>query len=177
MATITDKPNLFFITSPRSPYKMKDEIALLAEKFSGQKWVANRPVQEDFYRELVNSDFFDGVFEGDITFKARDRITRGPKALGLISLEPIISLTDAGHDYVYGRRPHETFTRQLLKFQFPSPFHVDSQGDFFVRPYLVSPHCGRSCRASGCRSCEKCRRRKTRAPLRCQRRRPISPTR
>jgi hypothetical protein len=136
MASITGKSNLFFITSPRSPYKMKDEIALLAEKFSGQKWVANRRVQEDFYRELVNSDFFNGVFEGDITFKARDRITRGPKALGLISLEPTISLTDAGRDYVYGRRPHEAFTRQLLKFQFPSPFHVDSQDDFFVRPYL-----------------------------------------
>lgn len=136
MANITGKSNLFFITSPRSPYKMKDEIALLVDKFSGQKWVANRQVQEDFYRELVNSDFFDGVFEGDITFKARDRITRGPKALGLISLEPSISLTDAGRDYVYGRRPHEAFTRQLLKFQFPSPFHSDSQGDFFVRPYL-----------------------------------------
>lgn len=136
MASITGKPNLFFITSPRSPHKMKDEIALLAEKFSGQKWVANRRVQEDFYRELVDSDFFDGVFEGDITFKARDRITRGPKSLGLISLEPTISLTDAGRDYVYGRRPHEAFTRQLLKFQFPSPFHVDNQGDFFVRPYL-----------------------------------------
>lgn len=136
MANITGKSNLFFITSPRSPYKMKEEIALLVEKFSGQKWVANRQVQEDFYRELVNSDFFDGVFEGDITFKARDRITRGPKALGLVSLEPSISLTDAGRDYVYGRRPHEAFTRQLLKFQFPSPFHFDSQGDFFVRPYL-----------------------------------------
>lgn len=136
MATITGKANLFFITSPRSPYKMKDEIALLAEKFGGQKWVANRRVQENFYRELVNSDFFDGVFEGDITFKARDRVTRGPKALGLISLEPVISLTNAGHDYVYGRRPHEAFTRQLLKFQFPSPFHIDTQGDFFVRPYL-----------------------------------------
>ena len=136
MANITGKSNLFFITSPRSPYKMKEEIALLVEKFSGQKWVANRQVQEDFYRELVNSDFFDGVFEGDITFKARDRITRGPKALGLVSLEPSISLTDAGRNYVYGRRPHEAFTRQLLKFQFPSPFHFDSQGDFFVRPYL-----------------------------------------
>lgn len=136
MATITGKSNLFFITSPRSPYKMKDEIALLAEKFSGQKWVANRQVQEDFYRELVNSDFFDGVFEGDITFKARDRITRGPKALGLISLEPTISLTDAGRDYIYGRRSHEAFTRQLVKFQLPSLFHPDKQGYFFVRPYL-----------------------------------------
>lgn len=136
MANITGKSNLFFITSPRSPYKMKDEIALLVEKFSSQKWVANRQVQEDFYRELVKSNFFDGVFDGDITFKARDRITRGPKALGLISLEPTISLTDAGRDYIYGRRPHEAFTRQLLKFQFPSPFHFDSQGNFFVRPYL-----------------------------------------
>lgn len=136
MANITGKPNLFFITSPRSPYKMKDEIALLVEKFSGQKWVANRRVQEDFYRELTESDFFDGVFEGDITFKARDRITRGPKALGLISLEPTVSLTDAGREYIYGRRPHEAFTRQLLKFQFPSSFHIDSQGEFFVRPYL-----------------------------------------
>ena len=57
-------------------------MALLAERFSDKKWVANRWGQGDFYGELVNSDFFDGGFEGHIIFKARDYITRGQKRWG-----------------------------------------------------------------------------------------------
>lgn len=136
MASITGKPNLFFITSPRSPYKMKDEIKVLVENFSGQRWSGNPDLQRLYYRTLAENPFFYGSAKGDLALKARDRITRGPKALGLVDIEPNVTLTPAGNNYVYGSFSDEAFTRQLLKFQLPSPFHVDKKGTFFVKPYL-----------------------------------------
>jgi len=136
MASITGKPNLFFITSPRSPYKMKDEIKVLVENFSGQRWSGNPDLQRLYYRTLAETPFFYGSKNGDLALKARDRITRGPKALGLVDIEPNVALTPAGYNYIYESFSDEAFTRQLLKFQLPSPFHVDRKGTFFVKPYL-----------------------------------------
>ena len=89
---------------------------------------------------LAQSDFFEGNGSPkNKDFSARDRINRGPKALGFVDLTPHIELTDAGKAFVYGKRPQEIFLRQLLKFQLPSPYHVESQdieGTFFVKPYL-----------------------------------------
>ena len=68
---------------------------------------------------------------------ARDRITRAPKALGFVDLEPKIKLTQAGKLLLSEKRLDELFTRQLLKFQLPSPYHTQSKTiDFNVRPYL-----------------------------------------
>lgn len=134
LTSIKDKPNLFFVTSPRSPYKMKDEVGVLVENFSGKEW--NPTTQALYYETLAENEFFVGSTEGDLGFKARDRITRAPKALGIVDLAPTISLTPAGKEYIYGKRPHEAFTRQLLKFQFPSPYHTDADTTFSVRPYL-----------------------------------------
>lgn len=72
-------------------------------------------------------------------FSARDRITRSPKALGFVDLKPYIELTEAGNAFVYSKRPQEVFLRQLLKFQLPSPYHVEADaigGTFFIKPYL-----------------------------------------
>lgn len=129
---------LFFTTSPRTPIKMIPEIKLLNEKFEGQKW--NNDTQEQFIKELANSSFFEGSGSSkNKSFSARDRINRAPKALGFIDLTPTISLTPAGKELVYGKRPQEVFLRQLLKFQLPSPFHKEknqTKGVYFVRPYL-----------------------------------------
>ena len=133
-----DNPVLFFTTSPRTPMKMIPEIELLCDKFSGQLW--NKHTQEQFIDELAKSSFFEGVGSpSDKAFSARDRINRSPKALGFVDLKPRIFLTDAGKDFIYGKRPEEIFLRQLLKFQLPSPYHKESRkisGTFFVRPYL-----------------------------------------
>lgn len=54
-------------------------------------------------------------------------------------MNPNIKLTDAGHEFIHGKRPQEIFLRQLLKFQLPSPFHVEHTniaGTFCIRPYL-----------------------------------------
>lgn len=137
MARINNKL-LFFTTSPRTPSKMIPEIKLLSEKFSGNLW--NKSTQEKFIDELAQSNFFEGKgSHSDKAFSARDRINRAPKALGFIDLSPHIALTEAGTSFIYGKRPQEIFLRQLLKFQLPSPYHVENKniiGTFYIRPYL-----------------------------------------
>lgn len=137
MAYLKNKA-LFFTTSPRTPSKMIPEIQLLSEHFSGQKW--NKGTQIAFIDLLAQSGFFEGSgSSNNKDFSARDRINRAPKSLGFVDLSPEIQLTDAGKALVYGKRPQEVFLRQLLKFQLPSPYHVetaDIEGTFFIKPYL-----------------------------------------
>lgn len=129
---------LFFTTSPRTPAKMIPEIRLLHEQFEGRIW--NPATQEEFIDSLAKSDFFEGTGSPtDKAFSARDRINRAPKALGFVDLKPHIALTDAGQALISGKRPQETFLRQLLKFQLPSPYHIENKGimgTFHIRPYL-----------------------------------------
>ncbi len=129
---------LFFTTSPRTPSKMIPEIQLLCEHFTGRKW--NKQSQIEFVDLLAQSNFFEGNGSANNKdFSARDRINRAPKALGFVDLSPHIELTDAGKAFIYGKRPQEVFLRQLLKFQFPSPYHVEIdtiEGTFFIKPYL-----------------------------------------
>lgn len=133
-----DNTVLFFTTSPRTPAKMIPEIQLLHENFSGLPW--NIATQEQFIDELAQSEFFEGKGSpADKAFSARDRINRAPKALGFIDLKPYIELTEAGNAFIYGKRPQEIFLRQLLKFQLPSPYHLENRniaGTFYIRPYL-----------------------------------------
>lgn len=137
MARIDNKA-LFFTTSPRTPAKMIPEIRLLHELFEGLKW--NSTTQEEFIDSLAQSDFFEGSGSPtDKAFSARDRINRAPKALGFVDLKPYIALTEAGRALISGKRPQEIFLRQLLKFQLPSPYHIENraiEGTFYVRPYL-----------------------------------------
>lgn len=131
---------LFFTTSPRTPMKMVPEIELLARDYTGKQWARNTKLQVDFMMNLFEQDFYmSSKPPKDPAFSARDRITRAPKALGFVNLEPTIELTPAGHELVYGAMPSEALLRQLVKFQLPSPYHPlakDSDQDFFVRPYL-----------------------------------------
>lgn len=137
MASLSNKV-LFFTTSPRSPLKMIPEIVLLDKQFSGRTW--NNQTQIEFIDSLAESDFFEGTGSPkDKAFSARDRINRAPKALGFVDLNPYIQITEAGREFIYGRRSQETFLRQLLKFQLPSPYHVEKEGvsgAFKIRPYL-----------------------------------------
>lgn len=129
---------LFFTTSPRTPSKMIPEIKILGENFTGQKW--NKQSQVAFIDLLAQSGFFEGVgSSNNKDFSARDRINRAPKFLGFVDLAPQIKLTDAGKAFVYGKRPEEILLRQLLKFQLPSPYHVEKDeiyGTFYIKPYL-----------------------------------------
>lgn len=129
---------LFFITSPRSPFKMIPEISLLVKDFTGKEW--NTTTQEEFIKELVQDDHFEGTGSPkDLAFSARDRINRGPKALGFVDLKPSIQLTDAGKNFIDEDLCEEALLRQLLKFQLPSPYHTETTNPdvtFCVKPYL-----------------------------------------
>lgn len=135
MASLSNSRALFGFASPRTIEKIIPEIRLLVKIFSGQKW--NTQIQTRFFDLLYESGFYEGERKpSDVTLAARDRITRAPKALGFVDLEPSFALTDAGERLLEEKRLDEVFTRQVLKFQLPSPYHTDSEGRFFVKPYL-----------------------------------------
>lgn len=129
---------LFFITSPRTPMKMRPEIEILVNNFTGRTW--NTQSQDEFMRCLANSPNFEGVGSPkDLAFSARDRINRGPKALGFVDIKPTVFLTEAGKNFLDEETAEEALLRQLLKFQLPSPYHTETEplkSVFFVKPYL-----------------------------------------
>lgn len=137
MARLQGK-TLFFITSPRTPMKMRPEIDLLVKEFANKPWNVN--TQEAYMKSLANDENFEGVGSPkDLAFSARDRINRGPKALGFVDLKPTVSLTDAGKLFIDEEMSEEALLRQMLKFQLPSPYHTESDQQssvFSVKPYL-----------------------------------------
>jgi len=138
MANLSKSKTLFGFTSPRTIEKIIPEIRILCENFDGEIWSGNQEVQEKFFKTLYESEFYEGeTFPANPALAARDRITRAPKAFGFVDLEPKIKLTKAGEFLLSGKRLDETFTRQLLKFQQPSPYHIQSKKiEFGVKPYL-----------------------------------------
>lgn len=138
MASLNNSRMLFFTTSPRTPFKMIPEIELLGNHFTGQEW--NKKTQVEFIELLSQEGFFNGSgSKNNLDFSARDRINRAPKALGFVKLSPTIELTESGKLFVTSKRKEEILLRQLLKFQFPSPFHTqptEGNVDFWIRPYL-----------------------------------------
>lgn len=134
MANLQKTRTLFAFTSPRTIEKIVPEIKLLTDNFADKAW--NEDTQVEFFHDLFNSGFYDGnTMPDNVPLAARDRITRAPKALGFVDLKPTIQLTEVGSKLVGGKRLHETITKQLLKFQLPSPYHKTTEG-FFVKPYL-----------------------------------------
>lgn len=135
MATISSQL-LFLTTSPRTPEKMIPEIKLLTQYFENQEW--NTDTQTSFMETLRAEDYFWGTGSNDPAFSARDRINRAPKALGFVSLSPVIQLTDAGKVLLSSKRKEEIFLRQMLKFQIPSPYHklTKKAANFKIKPYL-----------------------------------------
>ena len=129
---------LFFITSPRTPMKMVPEIDLLVKEFTNKPWNVN--TQEAYMKSLAEDPNFEGTGSPkDLAFSARDRINRGPKALGFVDIKPTIKLTEAGKRFLDEDTAEESLLRQLLKFQLPSPFHAETEnlsGVFSVKPYL-----------------------------------------
>ena len=136
MAQLSKTRTIFGFTSPRTIGKIVPEIELLSQSLSGVKW--DKKSQITFFDSLFSSEFYQGSkYPQNPAFAARDRITRAPKALGFIDLNPVIALSPAGEKLISGVRISETFTRQLLKFQLPSPYHrLSEDKDFNVRPYL-----------------------------------------
>ena len=129
---------LFFVTSPRTPAKMVPEIQTLIRHLSGQAW--NQTSQLAYAGLLAREEYFQGGGSpSNLALTARDRINRAPKALGFIDLSPTIALTEAGRSFLDEELSEEALLRQLLKFQLPSPYHIQptkSSARFWVKPYL-----------------------------------------
>jgi hypothetical protein len=138
MANLSKTKALFGFTSPRTIEKIIPEIQILCDNFEGQKWSGNEELQAAFFQTLYDSEYYEGeTFPTDPALAARDRMTRAPKAFGFVDLQPNVKLTQAGELLLTENRLDETFTRQLLKFQLPSPYHSQSKTvDFAVKPYL-----------------------------------------
>lgn len=138
MATIGNSPTLFFVTSPRTPWRFIPELGTLKRVSSGKPW--NKETQTEFMEALVQEDFYVGTKSpNDPAFSARDRINRAPKAYGFVKLKPTVEITAAGDALIRARRKDEILLRQMLKFQLPSVYHVqveDAPTTFWVKPFL-----------------------------------------
>jgi hypothetical protein len=132
MASINNSRLLFFVTSPRSPIKIIEELNLLKD-FEGKKW--DKEAQEAYAEKLTDEIETFKPKKEHISFTARDRVNRAPKSLGFVDLSPVVSITDAGKEFL-GNNREEIFLRQLLKFQLPSPYHKDKDNSFNVKPFL-----------------------------------------
>lgn len=125
-------------TSPRSPQRVPYYLSLL-EQFEGKEW--NNETQVNYYKAMVSNqlgDFSIGKSKHP-EMSARDKITRAPKALGLVELKPRIRITEPGkqiqNKYIF----QDVLTKQLLKYQLPSPLfpeRQDNKGMFNIKPYL-----------------------------------------
>lgn len=128
---------LFPFVWPRVPEEILQEVRLLAEELAGQNWNSER-VQHQLFFWLCDADFYRDELEPFAGFHAlKPTLALASQSLGFVDLKPEIALTEAGQRLLSGVRTHETFTRQLMKFQLPSPNHTaDTQGRFCVKPYL-----------------------------------------
>jgi hypothetical protein len=81
---------------------MIPEIKLLNTHFEGKKW--NSETQTAFMQLLKEENFFNGKGVNDPAFSARDRINRAPKALGFVTLSPVIGLTPARKELIHNTR-------------------------------------------------------------------------
>ena len=105
MAYLKSK-TLFFTTSPRTPLKMIPEIEVLERYFEGKVW--NPDTQVEYIKKLVKGKDFQGKgSKKEMSFSARDRINRAPKALGFVDLKPTIKITQPGRQFINGKRTEE----------------------------------------------------------------------
>ena len=122
----------FFPTSPRSPYKLQGELALL-KQLEGRPW--DTDTQIAFAHLLQRYPDFDGnISDDDPAFSARDRATRAPRLLGFVHLPKRgtrgpLRFTEVGNAFIEASEVEQVliFQRQLAKVQFRSPLH-DSGG-------------------------------------------------
>lgn len=125
-------------TSPRSPQRLPHYVSLL-QPFEGKKW--NNDTQADYYNKMVSNQMGDFAIgkSSNPAMSARDKINRAPQALGLVSLKPTLRITEPGKKIQNKYLFEDVLTRQLLKYQLPSPLlpeREDNKGMFNIKPYL-----------------------------------------
>nr|WP_302427643.1 AlwI family type II restriction endonuclease [Limosilactobacillus mucosae] len=109
------------------------------KQFEGREW--DHETQADYYNAMVNNQMGDFSIgnSSNPELSARDKINRAPKALGLIQIKPTLRITEAGEKIQNKYLFEDILTKQLLKYQLPSPLlpeQKDNKGMFNIKPYL-----------------------------------------
>lgn len=128
---------LMFPTSPRSPEFITPYLEVLIKNFEGGLW--NSENQAELYRLFIASGVMEGGESSLPDLSGREKITRSALPLGFVQLKPTIKLTSAGKMLLSRERVGELFLRQLVKFQYPSPYHVfdmEKSSCFNCKPFL-----------------------------------------
>jgi hypothetical protein len=108
-------------TSPRSPYKIREELMLI-KKFEGQSW--DKKSKTEFGKILGKSEKFEGVAPRTCDWVGRARFGT-MKFWGFVFKDKRdkLRITNAGKQLLTGKREDETFTKQLVKWQYPDNQH------------------------------------------------------
>ncbi len=122
-------------TSPRSPYKIRDELILLS-KFEDKKW--DKSAQAEFGKLLGGSEFFEGDVPSTPDWVGRARFGT-IKFWGFVYKDDDdrVKITSAGKRLIEGRRQDEIFTKQLVKWQYPDNQH--GGGNYPLTRYGLHP--------------------------------------
>lgn len=125
-------------TSPRSPYRIKHYIELL-QNYEGERWSKENQIQ--YYNDMVTNQIGEFTIGNSRTpdFSARDKVNRAPLTFGFVKLKPTIEITEPGRNFLNPYLEKEALTRQLLKFQLPSPLmpeRAENRGYFNIKPFL-----------------------------------------
>lgn len=126
-------------TSPRSPYKIREELLLLS-KFEGKPW--DEKWQAEFGKALSESQAFEGEVPATPDWVGRARFGT-MKFWGFVFKDESgkLRITDAGKQLMSGRREDEIFTKQLVKWQYPDSQHNGSEypaSYFNLHPFIAT---------------------------------------
>ena len=133
------KRNWSVPTSPRSPYKIREELILLA-KFEGETW--DTKLQADFGKVLAESEKFEGEVPRTPDWVGRARFGT-MKFWGFVFKDGSgkLQITDAGRQLMSGKREDEIFTKQFVKWQYPDNQHNGNEypaSCFDLHPFIAT---------------------------------------
>jgi hypothetical protein len=133
------KRNWSVPTSPRSPYKIREELILLA-KFEGKTW--DNKLQADFGKVLAESEKFEGKVPRTPDWVGRARFGT-MKFWGFVFKDRSgkLQITDAGRQLMSGKREDEIFTKQFVKWQYPDNQHNGNEypaSHFDLHPFIAT---------------------------------------
>lgn len=133
------KRNWSVPTSPRSPYKIREELLLIA-KFEGKTW-DNRS-QSQFGKILGKSEKFEGEAPRTPDWVGRARFGT-MKFWGFVFKDKSrkLRITDTGKHLISGKREDEIFAKQLVKWQYPDNQHNGNEypaSYFNLHPFIAT---------------------------------------
>lgn len=131
--------NYWWVTRPkRKLILIPDLLKIFSTVAAGQKWEGNRPLQFEFEESLRNYEW-----KAQNTSKEASGARTYAAMLYMLGLwfedENGVQITNAGKELIADKPPVPVLTKQLLDFQYPSPYSIKSQvnvsREFHIQPY------------------------------------------